>query len=652
MTKTNRRKFIINALMFIVLPFFINIVLESLGNKSVFAGFVKLFSTPYIFFCNVMIIAFTLSFSVFLGRFRYFGISIISFVWLFLGMVNCILLTNRVLPLSAYDLGLLETLPIIIRKYLSPTGLACLCLAMVMIVLGMIVLFLRILHLPKIKCKGAFLESVITFAVVTLVMGASVNYGISSGILKTRFPELAKAYSENGFAYSFTLSVVDSGVNEVDGYSKELMLSIKAGFDKGENEDVKRPNIIFVQLESFFDLNALKGVEFSANPVPNLTKLKKENPSGLITVPIVGAGTVNTEFEIITGMRLADFGSGEYPYRTILTETTCESLAYNLKNHGYTSHFIHNYRGSFYGRDKVYSKLGYDMFYSLEYMSGYEETENGWPKDKMLTEYIISCLDSTKGTDLVNAVSVQGHGKYNITSGYKKHLKVKKCPDNSNKAPYEYYANQIFEMDGFIGELINALSKRDEDIILVIYGDHFPSLGIESSELTGRTIYQTDYIIWNNMGLTYEDEDMYAYQLSSKILSSVNVHDGMINSCHQTYKGDEKYLFNLRALEYDMLYGNRYVYGGSNPYSPSKMRINRREMKILSVTKKDDEKRTYLITGEGFSRRSCARVGYMVLPTRYINEQTLEFKYALDEIDSPVSVWEKDMGASEKFVVE
>ena len=101
-----------------------------------------------------------------------------------------------------------------------------------------------------------------------------------------------------------------------------------------------------------------------------------------------------------------------------------------------------------------------------------------------------------------------------------------------------------------------------------------------------------------------------------------------------------------------MLYGNRYVFGGKNPYLPSEMKKNRREMKIFSVTQKEGEERTYIIKGEGFSRRSRARVGFMVLPTEYIDEQTLEFKYGLDEIDSPVSVWERDAGASKKFIVE
>ncbi len=48
-------------------------------------------------------------------------------------------------------------------------------------------------------------------------------------------------------------------------------------------------------------------------------------------MPSVGAGTANTEFESITGMNLDFFGPGEYPYKTVLKKTSCESVAFDLK---------------------------------------------------------------------------------------------------------------------------------------------------------------------------------------------------------------------------------------------------------------------------------------------------------------------------------
>ena len=641
------KHFFINIILFIILPFVINMILESLGNQSFTGGVKKLISDPYVFLCNTLIIASTLSFGVFFKRFRCCWIVIVSTVWLILGTINYIIVCNRVLPFTAYDFRMVDALPFIIRKYLNPFTMAVVCLGIVVVLLGLFVIFFRSLEAPKEKLN--FKSSFAFFAIIISLSFGNLKYATASGALETHFHELEKSYIKNGFAYSFSVSLFDNGVDKVDGYSEELIHSITDGFVKTDSENIKTPNIIFVQMESFFDLNSLSCVKFSENPVPNFTRLASENPSGLFTVPVIGAGTVNTEFEVVTGMRVFDFGAGEYPYKTLLTENTCESIATNLKNHGYTSHFLHNYKGKFYGRDNVYANLGYDNFYSIEYMTGYETNENGWAKDKILLRYIEESLNSTEGSDLITAISVQGHGGYSDIKDYTKHITVTDCDNKSMRSSYEYYANQVYEMDSFLGSLVDFVSQRDEESILVVYGDHLPSLEFENGDLNGRGIYQTDYFIWNNLGLEYNDEDLAAYQISSKILDSVNITDGVINSCHQQYKNDKQYLFNLQALEYDTLYGEKHAYDGENPYEVSKMKKNRRNIKIVSVTKKEGDEKTYIISGEGFSARSYVRIGYMFVPTTYIDENTLEFKRKNLDPKASISVWEKNIGDSNNF---
>ena len=123
-------------------------------------------------------------------------------------------------------------------------------------------------------------------------------------------------------------------------------------------EDGKRPNILFLQLESFFDPTLVNYLDISEDPIPNFRKLMKEYSSGYYKVPSVGAGTANTEFEAITGMSLHYFGPGEYPYKSILKETTCESVPYVLKNLGYSTHAVHNNEANFYGRRSVFPQSG------------------------------------------------------------------------------------------------------------------------------------------------------------------------------------------------------------------------------------------------------------------------------------------------------
>ena len=64
-------------------------------------------------------------------------------------------------------------------------------------------------------------------------------------------------------------------------------------------------------------------VEFSEDPIPNLRKMYEEFSSGYFKAPSVGAGTANTEFEVLTGMSMRFFGPGEYPYKTYAKTKIC-----------------------------------------------------------------------------------------------------------------------------------------------------------------------------------------------------------------------------------------------------------------------------------------------------------------------------------------
>ena len=67
----------------------------------------------------------------------------------------------------------------------------------------------------------------------------------------------------------------------------------------------------------------------------------------------------------------------------------------------------------FYTRHRVFSRLGFDTFTSIEYMNDLEYTPLGWAKDGVLTEEIIKALDSTVDQqDFIYTISVQGHGDY------------------------------------------------------------------------------------------------------------------------------------------------------------------------------------------------------------------------------------------------
>lgn len=151
----------------------------------------------------------------------------------------------------------------------------------------------------------------------------------------------------------------------------------ESNYYQNEKATEEFPNIIVIQLESVFDTNYMKSFYPSENPLSTLSKLKSKFSSGLFTVPAVGAGTANTEFEVQTGMSTQFFGAGEYPFKTVMRSTTCDSMAYDLKRQGYATAGFHNNDATFYERHIDYSNLGFDVFTGMEHMYALEYTPRG-----------------------------------------------------------------------------------------------------------------------------------------------------------------------------------------------------------------------------------------------------------------------------------
>ena len=338
------------------------------------------------------------------------------------------------------------------------------------------------------------------------------------------------------------------------------------------------PNIIFLQLESFYDVTNIEGYEYSNEPHPIYSLLKEKLPGGFLTVPSIGAGTANTEFEIMTGMDKAHFGFGEYPYLSVMQKQTCESMAYNAREYGYKSHVIHNHKGTFYDRNVVFPNLGFDTFTSLENMVDIVTNPRNWAKDRVLIEPIIDCLNSSSEQDIIYTISVQPHGKYpseelyeTILDGSEPKIALSGNEDNPENAGFAYYVNQVNEVDTFIGELILELSFRNEPTILVFYGDHLPAFSVQKYwTLKEGNYFQTDYIIWNNCGIDFSDaKDLTTFQLCSYIFSKVGIDSGDINKLNRIYLDNsiEDYHELLKMYQYAVFYDKDIV----NPESKVKI---------------------------------------------------------------------------------
>ena len=616
----------------IILSVLINMAVEALSRKSVFKLFEYIFDSPYVFLYNCIIILLTLLPVLFLRR-RMFFYTCISLIWIGFGITNSILLIFRTTPFTAVDFLLIEAAIRVLNNYFSLIGIIFIGLLIVAAVLLCVYLFRKA---PKFTEKIPYFKYLGIMAITVLVFVVATNFGISTGRIAVNFGNIGEAFLKYGFPYCFSNSIFNTGIDRPDDYSDEMVVEILYNIKENNpgvgsvKEDT--PNIIFLQLESFFDVKYMKDITVSENPIPNFQRLKSEFSSGFVRVPSVGAGTANTEFEMITGMNLDFFGPGEYPYKTILQDTTCESYPFILKNLGYTTHAIHNNDGTFYERNEVFPNLGFDTFTSIEYMYVDDVTPGGWAKDYYLTGCIMDCLKSTEGSDYVYTISVQGHGKYPDTINPEEYDVLAYDEEGNIEPGFSYFVQQIHEMDEFIEGLLQELNGFDEKTIVVMYGDHLPSLNITNDRLINGDIYQTEYIIWSNYSLDNVNKNLEAYQLGSYVMDMLDIDTGIISLYHRFFTDSDDYLYDLQMLQYDMLYGENEVYGGTTPYMRTTLQMGIKPIVIKEVVFDREEELLY-IKGNNFTKYSVVMLDGDDMATEYIDSQNLVCKYSKDDFE-------------------
>lgn len=622
-----------------LIAFGLELLLEILGRRSIIGGFRFLISSPIVFVYNTSIIFFTLLFALFLRK-RVFGICLISAIWVICGFANFVVLGFRITPFAAIDLLMVKDVISMLDVYFSKFQQVLLLIGIVAAITGIVFLFRKT---PKFEGKKHVIRTMLLCIAMWVGIIAFTNFNVKHNIISDNFANLGMAYQDYGFAYCFTNSIIDNGIAKPDDYDEETMADIKdnlSAADKVVNASKKKmPNIICVQLESFFDPNVVDGLTLSENPIPTFTMLKERFPSGYFTVPALGAGTANSEFEVLTGIRSAYFGAGEYPYKTTVNSTPVESMCSLLENEGYHTFAIHNNKSSFYDRQAVYDTMGFQTFISLEYMYNVEKTSTGWAKDASLVTDITNCLRSTEGQDFVFTISVQGHGKYPEELGAcDERIKVEYPQDEIKQNQLTYYVNQLNEMDGMIHDLVKALDNMGEDYVLLLYGDHLPTITFDDEQLP-HSQFQTEYILVNNMNLALEDEDVDASEISTKIFKALNLDLGYVQKAHVLYQDEE--LDNvITLLAYDMLFGDDYIYDGQSPVpEEGEIRMGLEEIGIIKVNNEGDH---IVIKGRNFNEFSVVFVGEEQLDTIYVDRNTLMVPDMLMENGNEITVKQVD----------
>lgn len=610
----NRFSLIFHALLACI----INFVIEAISRHSVVAAWDYMTGTPMVFLYNAFMIFVTFSI-VYLFKRRIFVRMIFGAIWVILGIANGYILLKRVTPFNAQDLKIAGDGIALINNYCNGFEVVVIAVGAVALLIWLISMWRRGgQYAGKIHHIAALIGIIVCGVLYTFV----TNIAIDKRVVSTYFGNIAFAYEDYGLPYCFSASLFNTGISEPNGYTKKAMAKIDKDGELNQTATSRSsdelPNIIVVQLESYFDVANAEFFTTSEDACPNLHNLYQNYSNGYFKVPSVGAGTANTEFEVLTGMNLRYFGPGEYPYKTYSKKHPTESAATALASLGYGTHALHDNTGNFYSRANVFNNMGFDTFTSKEFMNVLQTTENGWAKDEILTHHIMEAMDTTKQEDFVFTVSVQGHGNYPETQVIENpKIKVEGIEDEALKNKWEYYVNQVYEMDQFVGDLIKAVEERNEPSVVVFYGDHLPTMGLKAEDLKSRYLYNTNYVIWDNIGLQKHDKNIPAYQLMSEVLNRLDIHSGTVFNYHQQRKGTKNYLSDLELLQYDILYGKQYVYNGKAPITEGHMVMGIRNVSLSSIVPQLNS--GYSLYGENFTKYSRVYVNGEKQKSSFLN---------------------------------
>ena len=322
-------------------------------------------------------------------------------------------------------------------------------------------------------------------------------------------------------------------------------------YNKQTNMDV-----IVIQSETFFDIAKYQdkleknGIVIHDDTITKyFRQYQDEGISGQLYVPTVGGGTVNTEYEVLTGYGAKYFSKGSIVFTSVLKEATNSLASYmkkyvgNMKTIG-----IHNHNADYWDRDRVYPLLDIDEFVDITKFTPEEQADlvGAWMSDKTIFDMTIRLLEQNQYTNnFILPVTVQNHGPFLGVKGSP--IEVDNVTQKDGWEIRNYVAN-IKYSDEQLKIFMDYINSRTKPTMIVFYGDHKPDPNYDMfknspyyTENDRINVFSTDYFIWFNNAV--QDPKLIALKGTKENISSAS-----LNRYIQMLLGDESpvsmYIYN------------------------------------------------------------------------------------------------------------
>ena len=551
--KNKKISLLVNAAIFLVSPIVTITMTENLNNIFVYnmtyLGFAGNYVVVLIFLFLVYFFSGSYKLSLYIVNPILFGFAISNFY----------VKEFRGTPFIPMDFLSISTGATVVSEYsfkITHQVLSAIIILVFLIVVGMKI------KSPDINKRAKLISrfTVGAFSIIILLVFYLTNFFANLGV-RPDFWNQTRGYKRYGFVCSFFVNTKYLFVTTPNGYNANTVeknmnqLTDNTDVTTNEKPNNKTPDIICIMNESLSDLSVLGDLQTNIDYMPFMRSLKENTIKGNLYVPVIGAGTSNTEYEFLTGNTTAFFPGGSNAYM-LYVKDKAPSIVSTLTSQGYNNVAFHPYYSSGWNRVNVYNAFGFSLFKSLgnlidmSIIQEYQKTgsieqlqslvDEAYPNSNMLLRAYVSdsydykvLIEDYENRDTsvpyhVFNVTMQNHGGYNKkASNFTQEVEAVGMKKEYLLA--NQYLSLVKKSDDAFKELIEYFSNVDEPVIICMFGDHQPS--IESAfveELMGKSIsslgveeqqkrHITQFYIWAN----YDIEEQEIDKLSANYLSSL-----------------------------------------------------------------------------------------------------------------------------------
>lgn len=419
--------------------------------------------------------------------------------------------------------GLAEvTIPSAIRYIFFPTVLAVI----------MLLFFFSIAKRANIRItdkKEIIAKAVVPILILTIMLAPikclnkfMINhvFNIHDGKVPEITASNTRYYKRYGVLPGLYGKFIEVRRYEPDNYNEE---ELKDMLSKAEDNNTswKKPNIIVVFSESFWDSTKIGNIKFDKDITPNFNRIRKEQKAIEMISPAYGGISSNVEFEILTGGSLNYFSKGYTPYMQLFKKGVSDnnpSIINELNKNGYKTKILNSSSAIMFNCDYIY-----DIYGVKERNHLYDDLGGKYVTDEYLTDQMIEYFENKDKDEKVFffTITMGGHMPYYESKYDNYDINIVESPyDDGVNGVVHSFAQGIYMADKQLGRLYDFIQSIDEETIIVFFGDHLPHLptpdGKDAMFTTGflkedydlqsaYNQYNTTALIMSNYDVEFDD---------------------------------------------------------------------------------------------------------------------------------------------------